>query len=427
MSTYREFIFEDYLFDEASKTLSLRYAIDDAYHFEEVYTFDFPFSDFSHASLDRAIQLLFFMTGVSYYKTFLPDSITVRKGSLDSDTAKFISKTWQRGLGEFFYTNHLDPRTSIEIPHNSDPQPKLQHSGTGTLIGIGGGKDSLVSVELLEHEPGVSTWSVGHKPQLGPLVDRIGLPHLWIERSWDRTLLTLNEQGAYNGHVPISAILACAGVVTAVLSGKKDVVVSNEQSANEPTLEYQGVQINHQYSKSQEFERDFQTVLDRTFGDSLRYYSLLRPLSELRIAELFSHRGFQKYFDVFSSCNHAFTHNSERMYWDESCPKCCFVYLALFPFIGETELGKVFSNNLLANPALYTTYAALLGISGDKPLDCVGEIQESRAAMRLAQQSLPALAEHYTFDIPADYDFRALGSHCLPKDMWEIISPKLQM
>lgn len=421
MSKYESFIFEDYDFDKTQKTLSLHYAIDNAYHFTETYTFDFEFAEYDQSTLERAAQLLFYMAGVSYYKTFLPNSIIVRKGEIDASLAEFLAKTWQNGLGEFFYTNRLDPRTPITFPTTTGTLVPVRHTGEGMLVGIGGGKDSLVSVELLRGEANLATWSVGHRAQLSPLVGRMGLPHFWVERAWDQQLIELNTAGAYNGHVPISAILACAGVVTAVLSGKQDVVVSNEQSANEPTLNYDGVAINHQYSKSQAFEADFQRLLERCFGDSVRYYSLLRPLSELRIAELFAVNGFEKYHDVFSSCNHAFTHESDRMFWDETCPKCCFVYLALYPFLGDDKLGSVFSKNLLLEPALQPIYRQLLGIEGDKPLECVGEIQESRAAMRMAQQNINELHATYSFELPDSYDYKQLWSHNMPEDVWQTV------
>src|SRR5438874_758950 len=83
----------------------------------------------------------------------------------------------------------------------------------------------------------------------------------------------------------ISAILACVGVIVAILSGYRDIVVSNESSASEPNLHYQGLPINHQYSKSLEFEKDFQDYLANQFNGGPRYYSFLRPFSEVRIGE----------------------------------------------------------------------------------------------------------------------------------------------
>jgi hypothetical protein len=74
---------------------------------------------------------------------------------------------------------------------------------------------------------------------------------------------------------------------------------------------------------------------------------------------------------------------------------------------------------------LEQTYLGLLGIQGDKPLECVGEIKESRAAMREAQKTHPELSK-YQFDIPTDYDFRTLSTHEIPQEVWDIIFPKIQ-
>lgn len=423
-----QFVFAHYHFDAATKTLELHYKIDETYHFKEQYVFNFPFVAYDPTVLDRALQNLFFMAGVSYYKTTLPSEIVVNTGQLDEPTAGFLSKTWQKGLGEFFYTNQLDPNTPIQFPHNSEPRAPLTASSTdGSLIGIGGGKDSLVSVELLRDQPSVATWSMGHSRQLVPLIELIDMPHYSVERTWDPQLVTLNNQpGVMNGHVPISAILACVGTVTAILSGKRDVVVSNEASANEPTLTYQNVAINHQYSKSSEFERDYQAQLAHDFGDSQRYYSLLRPLSELRISEIFAQMALGKYSGSFSSCNRAFTHKQTELSWCGNCPKCAFVFLALTPFVRREQLEAIFGGkNLLLDDNLVPVYNGLLGIAGDKPLECVGEVKECRAAMRLAQEHYPELGR-YEFVLPPDYNFRDLYPDALPAEIHNLLLEKLQ-
>lgn len=426
MSHYRQFRFKHYEFDAATGWLKLYYGYDDTLEFCESYHFDFPFAEYDPATLDRAIQLLFFMAGVSYYKAYLAPEISVEAGAVDEPLAAFLSKTYQRGLGEFFYINQLDPRTPVTFPSNTDQlEPARAVSQPGQLIGLGGGKDSLVSVELLRDQPRVATWSLNHRSQLKPLVERVGLPHFWVERAWDQQLKTLNQQGALNGHVPISAIFSCVGSIVSVLTDYQDNVVSNESSASEPTLHADGVAINHQYSKSLEYERDFQACLQRQFGDSLHYYSFLRPISELRIAELFAKLGFEQYKDVFSSCNRAYTHDQHRMFWCGECSKCAFVFLILTPFIARDDLEQLWNGkNLLLDPAHESTYRQLLGIEGDKPFDCVGEIKEARAAMRLCQQQYPELVK-YQFDIPDDYDFRALGPHSMPEELFSLLKQGL--
>lgn len=429
MTKYQQFIFEEYHFDAKHGVLNLHYAMDDGLRFRETYRFDFDFAEYDPAVLDRAIQALFFMAGVSYYKMYVPPEIVIKKGELDPVMAKFFDKTYRRGLGEFWYLNQLDPRAPVLFPPTTTHTPALKSGkkGQGLLVAIGGGKDSLVSIETLRVGQKITTWSLNHKPQLTPLVERIALPHAWVERTWDPKIVELNKKDALNGHVPISAIFACVGVIVAILTGKHDVVMSNEQSANEPTLHYQGVAINHQYSKSQEFEKDFQAYLHHVLGDQVRYYSFLRPLSEVRISELFSKVGFEKYKDVFSSCNRAFVHTSDRMSWCGECSKCAFVYMAMAPFVPAEKLNKLWNGkNLLLDPALEPVYRTLLGIEGDKPLDCVGDIKESRAAMRLSQETYPELKKKYEFDIPEDYDFRAVNSHEMPEEMHELLTNALK-
>jgi hypothetical protein len=150
----------------------------------------------------------------------------------------------------------------------------------------------------------------------------------------------------------------------------------------------------------------------------VRYYSLLRPFSELHISELFAKIGFEKYKDVFSSCNRAFVHTSNHMSWCGECPKCAFVFLALTPFIERQKLEELWGGkNLLLDPKLEPTYRRLLGIEGDKPLDCVGDVKESRSAMREAFKIYPELEQKYHFEIPENYDYRAIASHEIPPEI----------
>src|SRR6266446_7161965 len=146
---YQQFVFESYHFDPATGVLELRYNLDDRLHFLETYKFDFKYVDYDPAALDRALQALFFMAGVSYYKTYIPSEIVVRAGALDAEQATFFSKTYQRGLGEFWYVNKLDPRTPVEFPTTTEKIEPVQDSrqNNGLLIAVGGGKDSLVSIE----------------------------------------------------------------------------------------------------------------------------------------------------------------------------------------------------------------------------------------------------------------------------------------
>lgn len=410
---YTSFNFLRYNFDEANKTASFTYSYDDVVQYTETYRFDFDFVQFDYQQLDRALQNLFIMAGISYYKAYLPPVINTPGLPLDDFRAQTFSAVYQRGLGEFFYVNQLDPNTPINIPSAGvQLEQQTVQVQDGLLIGLGGGKDSLFSLEALRDDnKRIATWSLGHAEQIRPLAERTGLPHLQVERTVDQSLIEHNKMGAMNGHVPISAIFACVGTVVGILAGYKTAIVSNEQSANEPTLVYNGVAINHQYSKSEEFETMYQNLLQASFGGSLEYISFTRPMSELLISELFVKLAFDTYADVFSSCNRAFVLSSSSMSWCGECPKCAFVFLALTPFVDRGRLEQLWGGkNLLLDPSLDTTYRQLLGIVGDKPLECVGAIKECRAAMQMSQQKYPELAERFTFDLPADYNYKALAT-----------------
>lgn len=429
MRPYKSFIFSDYSFDAVAKKATLHYGLDDKIHFKEVFTFDFSYASYDEAALDRALQNLFFMAGVSYFKTFIPEDIAISSGSLDQQDAAFFSTVYQKGLGEFFYTNKLDVQTPIPFQPNTRstttaPQETNTPQPSGQLIAIGGGKDSIVTAELLKDQPGAATWSLDHQAQLEPLVERIGLEHFWVQRQIDPKLKELNTQGALNGHIPISAIFACVGTVVAILSGKSDVVVSNEQSANEPNLTVDGRPINHQYSKSQAFEESYQKLLQKHFGKSQRYYSFLRPLSELHIVELFVKKGFlAKYLGVFSSCNKAFTQASGKLFWCGACPKCAFAYLAMTPFVDASVLESIFQKNVLNDPGLEHTYKELLGVQGNKPLECVGEIKEAQSALRLASKSnhnVGTLTSMQT-PLPEGYDYKKIYPDSMPDEVRQLL------
>lgn len=423
---YTSFIFKDYTYDTATKTANFYYAIDDAWNFKESYIFDAETTSYNDTSLDRALQILFFLAGVSYFKTFVPKKIIVQRGDIDNELAAFLGTTYQKGLGEFFYTNGLDVKTNVDFPVTikGNVQSVKPTLNTGMLLAVGGGKDSIVSYELASKaKVPIVTWSLGHTVQLGPLVERMQSKHIYVRRELDPKLFTITQHGAYNGHIPISSIFAAVSTVLCVLTGLQDSVMSNEQSANEATTLVDGVEINHQYSKSIAFEKDYNALLQHSFAGTLRYYSLLRPYSEAKITQIFSELYFEKYKDVFSSCNKAYTQNSRTMSWCGACPKCAFTFLALSAFLPKEKVTSLWNGkNLLLDTSLEPTYKQLLGLDAqDKPFECVGEIQESRCLMNVVAKTYPHLIDKYDFNVPADYDWQAFMNHALPKEVIQLL------
>src|SRR5690606_4236497 len=154
-----------------------------------------------------------------------------------------------------------------------------------TLLPIGGGKDSLVSVDLLTHA-GVDFTPFAVNPK-GPIltsIAAIGTAPLYVTRTLDPEMIRLGkEPGFYNGHVPSTAINSMIASLCALLFGYNQIVLSNERSASEGNVVFDGRETNHQYSKSLGFELLIADILANATGGALRYFSLLRPYSEARI------------------------------------------------------------------------------------------------------------------------------------------------
>jgi hypothetical protein len=340
-------------------------------------------------AFDAALRLLHLVAGVSYYKAGVPETIVVDAGALDDATADLLDSLYLHGLGEFAYHNRLDLRGRIRFPRGAAAAPTAPAVGLAprSLVPIGGGKDSLVTVELLKTlgEDATAAW-VGNSPLIAACVERTGLAGFNVERHLAPELFEYNRLGAWNGHIPVTAINSAILAVAAVLYGYDAIVFSNERSASSATLEYDGQAVNHQWSKGWEFERTFAAYLRSHVASDLAYFSLLRPLSELAVTRLFARQ--TRYDDVFSSCNRNFRilgpKPADR--WCGQCPKCHFVFLALAPFVTKPRLSAIFGRNLLDDETQTAGFDALMEFRDHKPFECVGEGRESRAAMLALSQ-----------------------------------------
>jgi hypothetical protein len=384
---YKEFIFESYGHDPANGVLSLRYRFTGGPRFEEKLTFDFPSRTLpptADAVLDRIFRLIFLFSGVSYYKTFVPPSLVCEAFPLDRQTAEFLQDLYENGLAEFAWINRisLQGHCKFDFDPIAPPAPIALELPRRTCVPVGGGKDSVVTLECLKAGgEDLVLFSLGDAQPIAACIAAAGLPFIRVRRRLDPGVLKLNGGGALNGHVPITGILSAIVLACAVLSGFDVIAMSNEHSASAPNLIVDGVGINHQFSKSLEFERDFADYIANQISPDIRYFSLLRPLSEIEIARRFAQ--YRRYFGSFRSCNTAFRQSpAERgQHWCCDCPKCRFVFLALAPFVAKLELISIFGRNMLDDEAQCDGFAALCGLREHKPFECVGEIAESAAVM----------------------------------------------
>ena len=374
---------------------------------------------------------------INYWKLACPAVIELACGQLTTEMQSFWQKLVYKGLGEFIYVNqlHRPEVAGLELTADnivkftttsSTIYPKITVAGTGNLIPVGGGKDSAVTLEILRDQVADNLPLVMSAPVAS--YDCISVAgytnYAEIKRQLDPQILALNQAGFLNGHVPFSAILAFISLLTAVVTGKRYIVLSNENSANEPSVP--GTDFNHQYSKSWEFEADFQDYIAKFVVEGVEYFSLLRPLEELQIAELFSH--YPAYHQLFRSCNVGKKTNS----WCGHCPKCLFVFIMMAGFVDYDRVVAMFGKDLLADEQLLPILRQLLGLEQTKPFECVGTVSEVRRAMRLIVErhysAAGAIADHQAATMPillqkfVEYDLEAIElthdqHHAVPAEL----------
>jgi UDP-N-acetyl-alpha-D-muramoyl-L-alanyl-L-glutamate epimerase len=400
------FRYEGFAVDAERGLLTCRYSLDGREFAERVSLAPGPGWDTPPAR--AAARLVYLLAGVSYYKTAAPPVIDLGDIALTGRERAFLREFYLAGLGEYAYRNGLDlsdlriEAPALAVPADAAPAPapapRPASQDLRPLVPFGGGIDSIVTVEGVRQRTGDIALFVVNRP--GDRFAAIekpaavsGLPVIRAGREIDPQLLRSQELGFLNGHVPVTGIISAIAVLAAVLDDRNAVVMSNEWSASVPTLEHDGRPVNHQWSKSAAFEAGFRELLAADPAGLPDYFSALRDRTELWVGERFAR--LTQYHGTFRSCNRAFHIDTRRRldHWCGECDKCCFIDLILAPFMPAEQLKAVFapdggrsaSDNPepLDNPGLKPKFETLLG-AGTKPFECVGEVNECRAAVVLA-------------------------------------------
>jgi hypothetical protein len=382
---------------DARGRVTLRYGLDEEICFVE--ELELPIeAELSDAQLARAeglLSLLHWVAGVSYFKTAAPEAISCEAGDPPPAAAALLEALYSEGLGEFAYANGLPALPRPRFPRgvmragSARAEPALER----LLVPVGGGKDSAVALEIARRSGrDVALFSIGDAPAIARTVAVAGLEHLLARRRLDPQMAELNRAGALNGHIPITAIVSCAALLTAAVRGFDTVVMANERSASSGNISWDGVEINHQFSKGLSAERLLRAALAEA-TDGLELFSILRPASELAIARAFAL--MEPYHAAFTSCNAIFRLDPQQRAssWCCDCPKCRFVFLALAPFSDPAHLSEVFGRDLLDDEGQLEGFALLTATGGHKPFECVGEEEESLAAVRMLAAD-PRWREH---------------------------------
>lgn len=392
---------------------------------------------------DPFIQQLVFNMGmielISYWKTACPPKLIIKPAILSDHQVSWWKNIYYKGLGEFFYINTIeaDPGDFMQIVSQSDTRfekHKLKLDNQ-LIIPVGGGKDSVVTMELLKSHYTVVPFIINPRGASYSTTKAAGFDEadiFEVKRQIHPLLVALNKKDFLNGHTPFSAVVAFTSLLAAYLTHSKYIVLSNESSANEATIE--NTDINHQYSKTVSFEADFRDYVNTYISPDIEYFSFLRPLNELQIARLFSNLTHHHFH--FKSCNAGSKNNA----WCGRCPKCLFTYVILSPFLEQQTLEGIFHKNLFNDAELIPILEQLTGLAEEKPFECVGTLDEVNAALcktiaSLIQQKLPVVLQHYHqskfIEQCKDENFNALGkafdkNHFLPNHFLRILEEVLR-
>ena len=402
---FDQFTYEGFSYALINNELRIRYDFNlgNKYFFHPEHSFLLP-EDFNENKLsDSLFRNIVFNMGMvellSYWKAACPPKLIIEASGLSKAQIEWWKKLYLNGLGEFFYTNGILPEDDfISIIADHEALFSLSQFETDLkkiLVPIGGGKDSVVSLELLKDHSKCIPFIINPRKASMDSAINAGFSENEIvcsKRTIDRELLELNTKGFLNGHTPFSAMLAFTSVLLAYLYDISEIALSNEFSANEPTIP--GTNINHQYSKSLEFENDFREYLESHVVRGIDYHSFLRPLNELQIASLFSR--FSAHFESFRSCNVG----SKTDVWCGSCSKCLFTFIILSPFISHDRLVEIFGKDLFTDDSLIPIMEQLSGIADEKPFECIGTIDEVNVALMqtihsMENKDLTEMLKHY--------------------------------
>ena len=400
------FRYQSYTTDAAQGLLTCRYQLDNR-EFTERVTLP-PGPRWHTPQAQAAARLVFLLAGVSYYKTAAPGTIDLGATPLTVSEQEFLRDFYEHGLAEFAHRNRLtvNPKFSVSSAASTSPQ---RADGTidpvrrRALVPFGGGIDSIVTVEQMRQEADVALFVVSRPGDRYDAIERpaavSGLPVIRAEREIDPQLLD-KTNNFLNGHVPVTGIISAIAVLAAVLDDRAAVVMSNEWSASIPTLYADGKPVNHQWSKSADFERQFRAVTGST---GTEYFSWLRDRTELWVGREFA--SLTQYHSTFRSCNKSFYADPARRldHWCGECDKCAFIDLILAPFLTPQQLTQIFApaTEPLRNPAMKPKFRALLG-AGAKPFECVGEVNECRAAVLRAASRPDREHDHLLLALAAE-------------------------
>lgn len=302
----------------------------------------------------------------------------------------FFEESLVLTIAEQRYRDGRDPTKPVKIICEIDGSdfPLLSNTNFKEKILIlnGGGKDTVVAVEIcktLGIDMALFSVNLENGKSLGASQGNIAKfseieEHHNMEIYYGEELYE-NHKYSMEG-LPYLMSFSFLGILPAIIHGYSYIVSGNEFSSNFGNVKFKGMDINHQYNKSYEYERLLNNLIKEHISKDLNVFSILRPFHDVQLAKLFSKH--VQYFNNIVSCN------IDPINWCKKCPKCAFTYIACLAFIDKDNIKSIFDSNYLEDPVIRREIMELT-TKKLKPWDCVGTQEESQLALRIILEKYP--------------------------------------
>ena len=354
--------------------------------------------------IKRLCIYLSLVESLSYWKATYSPKIIIEP-LLPMPAIEWYEDLLINGMMEYRYINGLPPSELPEIEWTEDTNTQIiaNTAKNESLVLVSGGKDSTVTLSLISEVEKIKAFILNKLPAAERVMGLFpDIPIIRAERIIDNRLFELNDSGYLNGHTPFSALLSVISTIAGVLSDSKFIIASNESSAETKFANYNGHEVNHQYSKSYKYELKFKDLMDKTIKSAPLWFSFLRPLTEPQICKLLAKS--RKLISHITSCNK----NQSIGSWCGSCPKCVSTWILLMPYLEKNELINIFGQDVLTKNI--NLLPSLLGETDCRPLECVGTPGELRESLNYKSND-PMLLKYY---------LSSYGEHQIP-DKYEKI------
>jgi hypothetical protein len=319
----------------------------------------------------------------------------------DLQTDSFVrlwQTVYQHVWAQWRYENDLpDYAGPVPVQPVAEHSPIAVESSPGSiplLAFCGGGKDSLVSLRLLERaEIPYASYAYSHSiygtaDRQHALIDQL-LDHLHPEqrhRHWiyddfmGAPVLDLHPELGVSTLTAAETPSSVFGVLPLILQhGYQYIGLAHERSADTGNLiwEQTGEKVNHQWGKSSAAEQLLNAYIRSELIENVSYFSLLKPIHDVLIFTLLQ--------DDVEAVPATHSCNIEKP-WCKRCPKCAYVWLNYMAYLPTQSVERIFQCNLFDLPENQLAFRQMLGLEAHTPFECIGQIDEAQLAFELCRR-----------------------------------------